>query len=253
MSNNVTDITVRTYDEYLVKKIENAIITDVDGKPLIPVIYSPFDLAFEYAMKRQKTENKNQIKFPLIICHKSAGFSISDMTHRVLNTKIPVYYVDYTYDGTPAPTPEVPTPEPVTVRVSRYVQIINVDIPYNIEILTKDENQAFELAQEIIFLLIRDPFIEVPKFRDLATIPEVEKTNFIFSLMMDNEVADNTALETESEVGKLYRVTISVTVNDAALSRDVNARIADTIQINIEGKSPDLESETIFSETIDIQ
>lgn len=225
MSNSVSNITVRTFDEYLVKKIESAIMKDQSNKPLLDVIYSPYDLAFEYAMKRQQVLDKNKIKFPLIICHKSSGFTVSDMTHRVLGTKIPIYSIDY----------KVTDPDTLEeTRVSRYLQVINVDIPYTIDILTKDENQAYELAQEVIFLLIRDPYVDVPMYRQSSSVPSEEKKMFRFALLMENEVSDNTALETESDAGKLYRVTISATVEDAALTRDITAYMADKINVKIE-------------------
>jgi hypothetical protein len=239
--NNITNLTVRTYDEYLAKKLEATIMRDEDDKPLIDVIYAPFDLAFEYAMKRQQVENLNQIKFPMIICHRSAGFSISDMTHRVLSAKQPVYYIDYYTDA------DIP------VKVSRYFQVVNVNIPYTIEILTKEETQAFELAQEIIFLLLREPFVDVPKYLSTSSVPTSEKTSFRFAMFMDNDIADNTALETESEAGKLYRLTISATISDAALSRDVRANMVETVKVDIIDGYPNSIPGDVFADEIIIE
>lgn len=215
----VTDLTIRTYDEHLVKKLESAIMK-VDGKPVIDVIYSPYDLAFEYAMKRQQVVNKNQMKFPMIICHRSSGFEISDMTHRVSSLKQTIHYIKYENEA--------------HEKVTRSIQVIHVNIPYTIEIITKDETQAFELAQELIFLFLRDPSIEVPKFVELSDIPDIAKTNFIFTALLDNDIADNTDLEAESDIGKLYRLTLSVRVSDAALTRDITEHLIKVLDIRVE-------------------
>lgn len=202
------------------------------GVPSAFVIYSPFDVAYENAMKRQQVMDVNHIKFPLILCHRSSGFSISNMTHRVLGTKVPVYFVDYFDDN--------------HLRTSRYIQVINVDIPYSIEILTKDEDQAFAFAQELIFLLIREPFVEVPQYDALANVPVLNKTKFIFNIILDNEIADNTDLEAEAETGKLYRLTLSIVIQDAAITRDVEAHLVTNSTVYV--YTPENEDDILLAE-----
>lgn len=219
----ITDLTIRTYDEYLVKKIEQVIGKDkVTNKPFIDVIYSPYDLIFTEAVKRQQVGSSREIRFPLIACHRSTGFTISEITHRVSGPDKTPYYVAYVDEN--------------NQRITRKVQVINVDIPYSIEILTKDENQAFSLVQELLFLFLREPFVKVPKYSELSTIPAIEKTNFTFVLTMDNDIADNTDLEAESDIGKIYRLTLSLLINDAALTRDVTEYLVNTIDVNIDAE-----------------
>lgn len=218
----ITNLTIRTYDKYLVKKIENVISKDkITNNPFIDVIYSPYDLIFTEAVKRQQVGSNREIRFPLIACHRSTGFTLSEVTNRIAGPNHTPYYVVY---------------ENNSQIISRKVQVINVDIPYSIEILTKDEDQAFSLVQELLFLFLREPNVAVPKYAELATIPILEQTDFMFALSLDSEIADNTDLEAEPDLGKIYRLTLSIIINDAALTRDVTEYLVDTININIDAE-----------------
>lgn len=100
-------------------------------------------------------------------------------------------------------------------RAARYVQNIPVNLTYNVEIWASKATEVQTLATALITkIYMQDQVLEVP------INPDGEDGRFH---ILDVVWSDNSDLERETEIGKIYRHTISFTVD---------ARITLTTEIN---------------------
>lgn len=221
-SNNITNVTLKTYDKALLKKFRDRIPVDrITNKPVMNVVYAPVNLAFEYAMKRSQVDSSkitednlrvntnNQIVLPMISIYRNNGFKISNMTHEVIGVSKPIFYVLHR----DAATGELKM---------RNVQRIFVDIPYQLDIWTDTEEDAAEVVQSVMFLLKREQNLNVQQLIPNIILPSGEESDisYLLKITLDNNVDDNSELESESDQGKLYRYTLTLMVEDAILVRD---------------------------------
>lgn len=101
-----------------------------------------------------------------------------------------------------------------TDREARYVQNIPVNLTYNVEIWASKSVEVQGLAIQLISkIYMQDQVLEVP------INPDGEMGRFH---IMDVSWTDNSDLERETEIGKIYRHTISFTIDARiTLVRDV--------------------------------
>lgn len=234
--NHITDVTLKTYDKALISKLRERIPV-VNGVPVMQVVYAPTNLAFEYAMKRKQVDNttgtNNQIVLPLLSLYRPSGFSLSDMTHEVLGHREPHFYVQY----------KNTKPDGSTEVLTRNIQRIFVDIPYQLDIWTDSESDMAEVVQSMLFLFKREQSVDVKQLINGIILPDGSDDNadinYIIKITLDNNVTDNTDLESESDNGKLYRYTLTFMLEDAILIRDTSLGHAKFISVDtmVEGKS----------------
>ena len=100
-------------------------------------------------------------------------------------------------------------------RIARYVHNIPVDLTYNIDLWASTNKEAQELAIALISkIYMQEQVLLVP------INPDGEDGRFH---ILDTEWVDNSDIERETEIGKIYRHTISFTVDARiTLVRDVN-------------------------------
>lgn len=212
---NIFNLNVKSYDTYLGRKLEASVIKDKNGAPIIPVTFSPVELAFRYAMKRTNALG-NTMRLPMINYYRLNGFSLSDMNHRVLSTNKKSRYVSFIdNDGK---------------EVMRDVQILTADLKYQIDVISDTEETAYQLMQELLFLFYKESYVILPQYK--ARDSELVDQDFRFDIVVDNQVEDNSSLESETDAGKLYRLTMTLTIDDAALVRDVPIYLIETVHVS---------------------
>lgn len=234
---NITNITLKTYDKIVVDKFASRVLTKEDGQKSMSVVYAPPELAFEYAMKRQvvdKTKStNNQIVLPMISIYRPSGFSLSDMTHQVLGHNRSSFYVKY-------------IDEDRNIAL-RNIQRLFVDIPYQLDIWTSDESVMAEVVQSVLFLLMREQYIDARQLIEGIELPDgtYGDVSYTFKLTLENSINDNTRLESESDNGKLYRYTLVFMIEDAILVRDTSAPYIKVLEF-----SEKIGNEVVKSDTI---
>jgi hypothetical protein len=111
-------------------------------------------------------------------------------------------------------------------REARYVHNIPVNLTYNVEIWASKATEVQELAIALVTkIYMQEQVLEVP------INPDGELGRFH---LLDVSWNDNSDLERETEIGKIYRHTISFTV-DARITfvRDINTTKFCTVPVDI--------------------
>ena len=113
-----------------------------------------------------------------------------------------------------------------TDREARYVQNIPVNLTYNIEIWASKATEVQELAVALITkIYMQDQVLEVP------INPDGEMGRFH---LLDVSWTDNSDIERETEIGKIYRHTITLTVDARiTLVRDINTTKFCSVPVDI--------------------
>lgn len=122
-----------------------------------------------------------------------------------------------------------------TSREARYVLNIPVDLTYNIDIWASKATEVVKMATALISkIFMQDQVLEVP------INPDGEMGRFH---ILDVSWNDNSDLERETEIGKIYRHTINFTVDARViLVNDVNTTKFCCVPVNIyEGDLDDYE------------
>lgn len=111
-------------------------------------------------------------------------------------------------------------------RVATYVQNIPVNLTYIVELWASKAVQVQEDSIALISkLFMEDQVLEVP------INPDGEDGRFH---ILDVSWSDNSDLERETEIGKIYRHTISFTIDARlTLTRDVNTHRFKCVPVNI--------------------
>lgn len=111
-------------------------------------------------------------------------------------------------------------------REARYVHHIPVDLTYSVDIWASKATEVQNLAIALITkIYMQDQVLEVPIGSD-GTMQRFH--------ILDVSWDDNSDLERETEIGKIYRHTIKFTVDSRiTLVRDVNTTKFCTVPVNI--------------------
>ena len=156
------------------------------------IIYAPTQMAVRTITKREGFSDKKPWNF--ISYYRNPSFEIdwSRMNNPATVTGDFVRLQGSLTDDT-------------VVRQARYVQNIPVNLTYNIEIWASKAVEVQELAIKLISkIYMSDQVLEVP------INPDGEDGRFH---ILDVSWTDNSDLERETEIGKIYRHTISLTVD----------------------------------------
>lgn len=192
-----------------IEKYDRAVydyLTAISGK----IVYAPTQMAIRTITKREQFSDKKPWNF--ISYYRTSQFEIdwSRMNNPATVTG-DVVRVTSNSDGT---------------REARYVQNIPVNLTYNVEVWASKATEVQELAIALISkLYMEDQVLYVP------INPDGEDGRFH---ILDVTWNDNSDLERETEIGKVYRHTISFTV-DARLTlvRDVATTKFCSVPVNI--------------------
>ena len=111
-------------------------------------------------------------------------------------------------------------------REARYVQNIPVNLSYSVEIWASKATEVMELATALITkIFMQDQVLLVP------INPDGEDGRFH---ILDVSWNDNSDIERETEIGKIYRHTISFTIDArVTLTTDVPTKRLCTVPVNI--------------------
>lgn len=170
-------------------------LTTISGK----IIYSPTQMAIRNITKREKFEDKKPWNF-------------------ISFYRNPLFEVDWNRMNNPATvTGDLVrlTKVSESERNARYVQNIPVNLTYTVEIWASKSTEAQRIATDLITkIYMQEQVLEVP------INPDGELGRFH---ILDVSWNDNSDLERETEIGKIYRHTINFTVD---------ARIVLTTEVN---------------------
>lgn len=111
-------------------------------------------------------------------------------------------------------------------REARYVQNIPLNLVYNVDIWASKNTEVQALATELITkIYMQDQVLEVP------INPDGEDGRFH---ILDVAWNDNSDLERETEIGRIYRHTINFTIDARiTLTRDVNTTKFCSVPVDI--------------------
>lgn len=111
-------------------------------------------------------------------------------------------------------------------RVARYVQNIPVNLTYEVDIWASKNVEVLELATALITkIYMQDQVLEVP------INPDGELGRFH---LLDISWVDNSDIERETEIGKIYRHTISFTIDARIiLTTDINTEPLCVVSVDI--------------------
>lgn len=177
------------------------------------VIYSPTSTALRTITKKEQFSDKKPWDF--ISYYRSPSF---DIDWSRMNNYATVTGDFVRLQGDPG--------DETIIRQARYVQNIPVNLTYNIEIWASKSVEVQELAIALISkLFMEDQVLEVP------INPDGENGRFH---LLDISWTDNSDLERETEIGKIYRHTISFTVDARiTLKRDVATKKLCEVPVSI--------------------
>ena len=192
-----------------IEKYDRAVfeyLTTISGK----IVYAPTQMAFRTITKREQFSDKKPWNF-------------------ISYYRNPSFEVDWNRMNNPATV----TGDFVRLRgtsdidrEARYVQNIPVNLTYNVELWASKATEVQELAIALITkIYMQDQVLEVP------INPEGELGRFH---LLDVSWNDNSDLERETEIGKIYRHTISFTVDARiTLVREINTTKFCSVPVNI--------------------
>lgn len=164
------------------------------------VIYEPVDTAFEYA----QNQTKNNIKFPFISFYHEPSIEIDKS-----KMSFPSYHRGKLFEKAVAIRDD--NNEPTgneNEKISKSVQNLYITMRYIFDIWGTTRNTAEKVAEELLFWLYSNQELTIKYFGQDMT----------FTFNISDNIVDNTDLTSYHEKGKLYRMSLSVSV-DAALFR----------------------------------
>lgn len=171
-----------------IEKFDRAVfeyLTTISDK----IVYAPTQEALRTITKREKFVDKKPWNF--ISYHRTPSF---DVNWDRMNNPATV-----TGDFTRL------TKITDNLREARYVQNIPVNLTYNVELWASKNTEVLEMATALITkIYMQDQVLEVP------INPEGEDGRFH---ILDISWNDNSDIERETEIGKIYRHTIGFTID----------------------------------------
>ena len=164
------------------------------------IVYAPTQMALRTITKREEFSDKKPWNF--ISYYRNPTFEID--WNRMNNPA--------TIAGDAVRVSNIP---PSSIYETRYIQNIPVNLTYNIELWASKATEVQELATNLITkIYMQEQVLEVP------INPDGEMGRFH---LLDVSWTDNSDLERETEIGKIYRHTVSMTVDARiTLKRDIN-------------------------------
>ena len=191
-----------------IEKYDRAVfdyLLDISDK----VIYAPTQNALKTITKREKFSDNKPWNF--LSYYRNSNFDI-DWSRMNNPATISGDFVRLTKDG--------------SNREARYVQNIPVNLTYVVNIWASKAVEVQSLSTALISkLFMQDQVIEVPINAD------GESGRFH---LLDISWNDNSDIERESEIGRIYRHTIEFTIDARiTLTRDVSTRKFCVVPVNI--------------------
>lgn len=191
-----------------IEKYDRAVfdyLLDISDK----VIYAPTQNALKTITKREKFSDNKPWNF--LSYYRNSNFDI-DWSRMNNPATISGDFVRLTKDG--------------SNREARYVQNIPVNLTYVVNIWASKAVEVQSLSTALISkLFMQDQVIEVP------INPDGESGRFH---LLDISWNDNSDIERESEIGRIYRHTIEFTIDARiTLTRDVSTRKFCVVPVNI--------------------
>ena len=174
------------------------------------IVYAPTSTAIRTITKKEKFEDKKPWNF--ISFYRNPQFQV-DWSRMNNHTAVVGDFVSLKGNSDES-------------RVARYVNNIPVNLTYNIELWASRAQEVQNLATNLITkIYMQDQVLEVP------INPDGELGRFH---ILDVEWTDNSDLERETEIGRIYRHTISFAVDARiTLVRDVATKKFCCVPVNI--------------------
>ena len=137
------------------------------------------------------TTNDRPIELPLIVLSRPGGFTIKDK-----------YKQPKSYNGT-----LVAYNDTVGARLN----VIGIDIPYQIDVYTRYQSEADEYMRNIVFNIINYPVVtvEIP-YHDLGV-------THVSNIRLISDVEDNSDIPERLIPGQFKRYTLGINIDDAYL------------------------------------
>lgn len=159
---------------------------------LIPrVVFAPTDRA-SYTLIKKFPKYKDNIPYPFASIYRDPHIPIDH--NRFSNQAIKGHFIKLTTIGTDSNS-----------RNARYVHSIPVTLSYQVDLWGSKSVEILELSQAMLVkLTMKNPVLIVP------INPDGEDGRFH---ILDVDLVDNSDIENEENVGRLYRHTFTFTIN----------------------------------------
>lgn len=153
------------------------------------IVYAPTDRAM-YTLTKKKPEYKDKIPFPFLSFYRDSEMPIDATRYGSAAIRADFTRLTSTQTGD---------------RTARYVHSIPVTLGYQVDIWATKATDVLELSQQLLLkLTVTDPVLYVP------INPDDEDGRFHFQ---DVNWVDNSDIESEESVGRLYRHTFSFNID----------------------------------------
>lgn len=159
------------------------------------VIFEPANTSFEYALN----QTKNKIKFPMI-----AFYPENDIAIETSRTSFPGYKRGKLFENQIKLLDEnLKDTETVNERIGKSVQNLYITMKYIIDVYGTDRISTEKAIQELVFWLYDNQQVS---FKYMG-----QELNFTFDI--NPTIVDNTDLVSYHSNGKLYRMSIMISVH----------------------------------------
>lgn len=186
-------MSVYWYDESIIKKLR-----EITGDARISILTPDTLFRFVANLKDDK------VVFPLISLSR-LGYTISR------NTRTPA-----SYQGLPMSKSGDNVDE---------IQFIPININYQLDIITRKRDDNDSLTDEILFYFINHPTLKV-------NIGKGANVSHVFSLFFNEDVTDNSDIESHMSRGEYFRTTLTFNVPDAKLWKTTSKKLYSIDPIN---------------------
>lgn len=157
------------------------------------VILAPVDRAFELYLNQQKEE----IHFPFISLFPAGGYQRTDKNWAASNIGKAIYRAAEVYEDT--------TLKKIgnNKNMQNFYQYMYFNIPYTIDCWSTNRIEALQLVQELLFWLQTQGEVKV----------KYKGHEYTANMTIDDSIEDSTSYTSYSNLGNIYRFTLTVIIN----------------------------------------
>lgn len=190
------------YDIAMTKRVKN----------LYPETY--FAAPEEIFSMNAKNHGGTKIVMPMLGVYRLPDFSINPSYHNEPQTRF----------GVPLLVGQHKNPEFPNKPVASHM--VPVSLQYQIDVYSVKREVCDGLAAELIMEFLEDPWVDV----NIKSIGDdyVQK----FSIKLEDSVSDNTSLTEFDETGRFYRLTLTLNIEQAYLTRIDKTMVIDTVEVD---------------------
>lgn len=157
------------------------------------VILAPTDRAFELYLNQQKDE----IHFPFISLFPAGGYQRTEKNWAASNIGKPIYRAAQIYDD--ATLKKLGNNK----NMQNFYQYMYFNIPYTIDCWSTNRIEALQLVQELLFWLQTQGEVKV----------KYKGHEHTANMTIDDSIDDSTSYTSYSNLGNIYRFTLTVIIN----------------------------------------